>query len=165
MRLVALELACVRSCGLYITQKCDGCGRLLNQNVHYTITGRSELFCSSPCRDNAFFGDWREVMKRAAPGKCTYCGGRLEDKKRGSIFCDDACRKALSRKNQRIATRELEKSRTPTQLNQAVGDPKTGRQGNCIASGAQPRRNASGEDSLESQLSAELELATLGSSR
>ena len=162
MRLVAPELAYVRSCGLYITQKCDGCGRLLNQNVHYTITGRSEVFCSSPCRDNAFFADRHEVMKRATPGKCTYCGGSLESKKRGSIFCDDVCRKALSRKNQRIATRELEKSRTPTQLNQSVGDPKTVGLGDCIASGPQRPRNAPSEVTADCGLSAELEPATFG---
>src|ERR1022692_797760 len=126
MRLSPRELEYVRTHGLYLFEKCDGCGKLLNQNVQYTITGRREVFCSSPCRDNAFFADRREVMKRATPGRCAYCGGSLEGKKRGSIYCDDLCRKAHSRKHQRITTREVEKSRTPTQLNQRVASPKTG---------------------------------------
>jgi hypothetical protein len=89
-----------------------------------------------------FFGDRQEVMKRATPGKCAYCGGSLEGKKRDSIFCKDACRKAHSRKIQRITTREGEKSRTPAQLNQEVRDAKTVDQGNCITRGPQSLRNA-----------------------
>ena len=142
MRLAAAELAYVRSQGLYITEKCDECGELLNQSVRYTITGKPEVYCSAACRDSAFFGDRQEAKKDATPGKCRHCGGSLKGKKRGSIFCDDACRKALSRKIQRITTAEVEKSRTPTQSNQAVGDAKTVEQGNCTANGPQPLRNA-----------------------
>ena len=142
MEISTPELAYVRTQGLYLTDKCDGCGKLLNQTVQYTIAGRREVYCSAVCRDLVFFSDRHEVMKRATPGKCVYCGGRLKGKKRGSIFCDDACRKAHSRKIQRIATVEVEKSRTPTQSNQRLANPKTGGQGNRIASGPQPLRNA-----------------------
>jgi hypothetical protein len=97
MKLTAAELAQVRFQGLYITEKCDGCGRLLSQPVRYTITGKREIYCSARCRDLVFFGDRREAMKAASLGKCAYCGGRLEGRKRGSIFCDDVCRKRFSR--------------------------------------------------------------------
>jgi hypothetical protein len=40
MKLTAAELAYVRSQGFYISQKCDGCRKLLNQTVQHTITGR-----------------------------------------------------------------------------------------------------------------------------
>ncbi len=147
MKLTATELACLRSQGLYITQKCDGCRKLLNQTVHYMIAGRPELYCSATCRDTAFFTDRNEAKKRATPGKCAYCGGSLQGKKRGSIFCDDACRKAQSRKIQRITTREVEKSRTPTQLNQEVGDAKIVDQGDCIPHGPQGLNNVSAVES------------------
>ena len=42
MKLTAAELAYVGSQGLYITEKCDGCGKLLNQAFRYTIAGKPE---------------------------------------------------------------------------------------------------------------------------
>jgi len=100
MRITATELAYVRLIGLYVTQKCDGCGKLLNQTIHYTIAGRPQVYCSALCRDTAFFGNRHEAEKLARPGKCTYCGGSLSGKKRGALYCDDACRKAHARKTQ-----------------------------------------------------------------
>jgi hypothetical protein len=97
VKLTGADGAYVCSQGLYITVKCDGCGKLLNQTVRYTITGKPEVYCSAACRDLAFFGDRREAMKAASLGKCAYCGGKLEGKKRGTIFCDDTCRKRFSR--------------------------------------------------------------------
>lgn len=125
MKLTAAELSYVRSQSLYITEKCDGCGKLLNQPFRYTIAGRREVYCSTACRDSALLSDRHEVEKRATPGKCAYCGGRLEGKKRGSIFCDDTCRKRYSRRKAIISTTEVEKSRTPTQSNQSVADAQT----------------------------------------
>jgi hypothetical protein len=81
------------------------------------------------CRDLVFFGDRREAKKHATPGRCAHCGGSLKGKKRGSIFCDDVCRKAHSRRAQRITTAKVEKSRTPTELNQLVADAKNAQQG------------------------------------
>ena len=142
MKLNAVELAYVRAQGLYITEKCDGCEKLLNQTVRYTITGKPQVYCSAICRDSVFFGDRQEAKKHATPGHCASCGGSLEGKKRGSIFCDDVCRKAHSRKIQRFATAKVGKSRTPTQSNQRVRDVKTVEQGNRIAAGPRPFRNA-----------------------
>ena len=98
MKLTAAELAHVRSEGLFITEKCDGCGALLNQTCRYTITGKPETYCSPLCRDAVFFGDRLDAEKRARPGKCVNCGGSLSGKKRGALYCDDACRKACGRK-------------------------------------------------------------------
>lgn len=163
MKLTAAELAYVRSQGLRITEKCDACGKLLNQTIRFTITGKPEVYCSPICRDNAFFGDRHEAKKRATPGRCTYCGGSLKGKKRGSMFCDDACRKAHSRKIQRMTTAELEKSRTPTQSNQAVGDAKSVESGDCITSRTEPLRTAPGEVRAENGLLVEVERAVSGS--
>jgi len=144
MKLTASELAYVRTQGLYLTEKCDGCGKLLNQTVQYTIAGRCEVYCSVACRDTAFFSDRHEAKKRATPGKCVYCGGSLKGKKRGTLYCNDVCRMRHSRVRERTGTQRVEKSRTPAQSNQAVGDTKTVEQGNRIAVGPQPFRNARG---------------------
>jgi len=142
MEISAHELAYVRSQGLYITQLCDGCGRLLNQTVQYTIAGRREVYCSAVCRDTALFSDRHDVKKWATPGKCAYCGGSLKGKKRGALYCDDACRMRHTRVREQTGTRQVEKSRTPTQSNQAVTDAKTVEQGNRVAARPQPLRNA-----------------------
>jgi len=141
VKLTAEELAYVQSRGLSIKEKCDGCGKLLNQSVRYTITGMPEVYCSAACRDSAFFRDRCEAEEHAKPGRCAYCSGSLKGKKRGSIFCDDVCRKAYSRKIQRITTAEVEKSWTPTQLNQEVGDAKIVEQGNRISTAPQRLKN------------------------
>ena len=144
MKLKPSELDYVRSLGLYITEKCDGCGKPLNQALLYTITGRREVYCSAPCRDTAFFGDWHEAKKRATPGKCAYCGGSLKRKKRGALYCDDACRKRASRTGTGKRAAEVEKSRTPTQLNQGLADAKNADQGNRITDASQRPRNVLG---------------------
>jgi hypothetical protein len=83
MKLTSAELVSVRAQGLFLTQKCDGCGKALNQTFRYTIAGRPEAFCSALCRDNAFFADRREARKHSKPGKCVYCRATLEGKRRG----------------------------------------------------------------------------------
>ena len=140
MKLTAAELTHVCSQGLYITEKCDACPKLLNQTRRYTIAGRQEVYCSAVCRDPAFFGDLCQARRHSAPGKCIYCGGSLKGKKRGSLFCDDTCRKAYSRKIDRMTTAGVEKSRTPAQLNQGVADARIAGQSNCIADALQHTR-------------------------
>ena len=49
MKLTAAELAIVRGMGLYVTEKCDGCGKLLNQNFRYAIAGQPEAYCPAAC--------------------------------------------------------------------------------------------------------------------
>ena len=51
------ELSYIQSQGLYVREKCDGCGAILNQSVRYTIAGKAEVYCSAKCRDAAFFED------------------------------------------------------------------------------------------------------------
>lgn len=142
MRLTAAELFCVRWQGLYLTQKCDGCVKLLNQTVQYTITGRREAYCSAPCRDNFFFRDRHEAKKQATPGKCACCGGSLKGKKRGALYSDDACRMRHSRVRERYETRQVEESRTPTESNQRVTDARNADQGNRITGAPQPSGDA-----------------------
>lgn len=125
MKLTAAELAYVSSLGLCIAEKCDGCGKLLNQSVRYTITGKPGVYCSTGCRDFAFFGDRSKAKKQATPGRCAYCGGSLKGKKRGALYCDDACRMRYSRVRERTGTGRVEKPRTPAQSNHGLTDAKT----------------------------------------
>ncbi len=113
MNLDRVELSHVRSHGLYVTEKCDACRKLLNQSLRYTIAGKPEVYCSAVCRDTLFFGNRGEARKWSTPGKCAYCGGSLRGKKRGSNFCDDTCRKRFSRKNAPASTAEFQESRAP----------------------------------------------------
>jgi hypothetical protein len=66
VKLTPRKFAYVRSKGLHITENCDGCGKLLNQTVRYTIAGKPEVYCSAECQDFAFFGDRREVKWKLA---------------------------------------------------------------------------------------------------
>ena len=87
MRVTATELTCVRAQGLYITEKCNGCTKLLNLTVRYTIRGRPEVYCSAVCLDVAFFGDRPEAKKHVSPGRGAYCGATLTGKRRGALYC------------------------------------------------------------------------------
>jgi hypothetical protein len=126
MILSPAELAYVDTLGLYIAEKCDGCGKLLNQTVRYTITGKPEVYCSAECRDFTFFGDRREVNKHAGKRRCANCGRGLQTKKRGAIYCDDVCRKRAAWKEECVTTGKVEKSRTPTQQNEELAEAKVG---------------------------------------
>ena len=124
MNLTAQELSFVRTQGLYLKEKCDGCKTILNQSVTYTIAGKPEAYCSSTCRDGAFFEDQLERKKRSNPGRCANCGGPLQGRRRGAIYCDDICRKRHGQKNGGVSTAGGELSRKPNQLNQQLANPK-----------------------------------------
>ena len=125
MKLNAAELAYVRSQGLYVTEKCDGCEKLLNQSLRYTITGKPEVYCSAVCRDLAFFRDRREARKHSSPGKCVYCGGKLEGKRRGALYCDETCKKRVARRREPQSPPREQLSGTAVEQNQQVADAKT----------------------------------------
>jgi len=120
MKLTAAELAYVCSQGLYVTEKCNGCGKLLNQTLRYTISGKPEVYCSGMCRDFALFGDLQEAKKRSTPGRCVYCGASLEEKRRGALYCDEICKKRVARRRQPDFPARCEITGTPNPLNQGV---------------------------------------------
>ena len=98
MKLNDQELAYVRSQGVCVAEKCDTCGKLLNQALRYTIANKPEVYCSAACRDFVFFEDRHEAAKHATPGICAFCGGLLQDKRCGAVYCSDKCRKRAERK-------------------------------------------------------------------
>ena len=74
--------------GSYITEICDACGNGLGP-VRYTRKGDGGVWCSRECRDG---------KEAHAPSTCKGCHAKLPDgKRRGSSYCDDACRKAHER--------------------------------------------------------------------
>lgn len=77
--------------GVYVNEVCDKCGQLFGP-VRYTRKGERGEWCSRECRDG---------QEAYAPGTCKGCGARLpEGKRRGSLYCDDACKQtAYSRDN------------------------------------------------------------------
>lgn len=109
MKLTTTELAHVRCRGLYMTEKCDGCGRLLNQTSRYTIAGRPEVYCAPPCRDRVFFGEKYRARKAKpdATVRCAFCGGAIHGKRGDSLFCSNRCEQAnwrAARKTRKSAT-------------------------------------------------------------
>jgi hypothetical protein len=126
MKLTSAELAYVRSQGLYITDKCDGCGKVLNQTVRWTITGKPEVYCSAKCRDLVFFEERREARKRVNSGKCGYCGASLQGKRRGAFYCDHLCQIRAHRRSNGAMTGKPQITVTPTQQNQQLTEAKIG---------------------------------------
>ena len=124
MKLTAAEFAYVRSQGLHVTEKCDRCEKLLNQTVRYTIAGRAESYCSAGCRDLVFFGQSWEAKKRSTPGWCVNCGGSLEGKRRGALYCDETCKKWAARRGRAQFTGEPQITGTPKQQNEQLTKPK-----------------------------------------
>jgi hypothetical protein len=127
MKLTAAELASVRAQGLYITEKCGGCGKLLNQTFRYTMAGKPEAYCSAACRDLVFFGDRREARKRSTPGKCVYYGATLEGKRKGTLYCDEVCKKRVARTGRVQSTGKAKITGTPDQMNEQLTAIETGR--------------------------------------
>ena len=92
--------------GSYITELCDVCGRGLGP-VRFTRRNESGAWCSRECRDGAH---------AHAPGTCKTCKARLpEGKRRGAMYCDDACKQAAHRKTdvRPSETSKLSVTKTP----------------------------------------------------
>jgi hypothetical protein len=74
--------------GIYVREACGRCGQLLGA-VRFTRKGESGVWCSQECRDGT---------AARVPGTCKACRARLpEGKRRGTLYCDEACRKAAAR--------------------------------------------------------------------
>jgi hypothetical protein len=99
--------------GVFVREICDRCGQILGPG-RYTRKDQRSRWCSRQCRDGV---DTRE------PGTCRNCRAKLlPGKRRGAIFCDDACRKAPSR----FRTAEL--SRTKASIYAAFSQGKSAAQ-------------------------------------
>jgi len=83
--------------GISVAECCDWCGRLLGA-VRFTRRGEPGVWCSRECRDG------KEAHE---PGTCKHCHAVLpKGKRRGSSYCDDACKQAALR-SRHISDRKL----------------------------------------------------------
>ena len=74
--------------GCYASQACDKCGQILGP-VRFARRNDSGAWCSRDCRDGA---------AAHAQGTCKTCKAQLpEGKRRGAMYCDDACKQAAYR--------------------------------------------------------------------
>ncbi len=74
--------------GMFAREICDKCGRVLGA-VRFTRRGDANVWCNRECRDGA---------EANAPGTCKHCNATLlSGKRKGSRFCDDACKQAAHR--------------------------------------------------------------------
>lgn len=76
--------------GVYVTEECDRCGRILGP-VRYTRRSDAGVYCCRQCRDGA---------NAHAPGTCWTCGASLAGLRHGTKFCSDVCRVRENRKSQ-----------------------------------------------------------------
>ena len=113
MKLTTAELASVRAQGLYITEKCDGCGKLLNQTFRYMIAGKPEVYCSAVCRDWVYFGDRYETRTQAPSAgkpagtlrKRQQCDQEFTDGRGKGLYCSGRCRLRAYRQRKASAAR------------------------------------------------------------
>ena len=86
--------------GCYVTEVCDKCSQIIGP-VRFTRRDDKGVWCSRECRDGA---------KVHEPGTCRHCKARLpEGKRRGTLFCDDACKQAAHRSKMDARTSETSK--------------------------------------------------------
>jgi hypothetical protein len=126
VKLIPAELAYIRSKDLYITKKCDGCGKLLNQTVRWTIADKPQVYCSAECWHVALFEERREARTHSSPGKCGYCGASPRGKRRGAVYCEHVCQVRAHRKSSGATTGKTEITVTPSQQIQQLAGVKIG---------------------------------------
>jgi len=85
--------------GCYGKEVCDRCGTAVHYAKPLHDSRRSRrVWCSRECRDG---------VKVHEPGTCRHCKARLpEGKRRGAVFCDDACKQAAHRSKTDVRTSE-----------------------------------------------------------
>jgi len=75
--------------GSYITEICDACGKGIGP-VRFTRRDDSGVWCSVECRNGK--------ERRQPTTCCRHCRAMLpKAKRRGAVFCDDACKQAAYR--------------------------------------------------------------------
>jgi hypothetical protein len=115
--------------GVYAREICDKCGAVLGA-VRFTRKDESGVWCSRECRDGA------QVHN---PGTCKECHARLpKGKRRGSCYCDDACRKT----HERASTAKLSRTKPSIYAGFSSGKAPVGILGHPEAFGSPREENA-----------------------
>lgn len=89
------ELARIRAAALYITEKCDNCGKVLNQTFHFS-DGHDQKFCSDSCFTSA---TGTERYRRPPTQKriCEGCRKPFHSVRSDARFCTPKCQKRHAR--------------------------------------------------------------------
>lgn len=77
--------------GIWVTEVCDKCGRLL-ESVRWTRRGGPGEWCSAACRDGI-----KTAPLKAKSKTCRQCGVSLYGKRADSEFCSDVHRKRFAK--------------------------------------------------------------------
>jgi hypothetical protein len=107
MKLPQESINQIRAQGLYITEACDGCCKVLNQSFRYTVKDKPEVYCSEACRDRVFFGEAGDTKRQgnlaAMPGtkkQCVMCRAEIPFTRRAdSTTCSSGCARRLRYQN------------------------------------------------------------------
>jgi hypothetical protein len=103
--------------GAFAREICDKCGVVLGA-VRFARRGDAGVWCSRECRDGA---------EAEAPGTCKHCHATLlSGKRKGSRFCDDACKQAAHRSKPTRQASGTGKSSVTNRSIYAVFSPKKG---------------------------------------
>ena len=121
MRLTDAELAYVRSLGLFITKRCDSCGKVLNQTFRYTMPDRPETWCSRSCQDKAMGWDGAVIERKASARPASYlcvcqkesCGRQFTSARKESAYCSERCSQWERRKLMRDGRRQEQEASSP----------------------------------------------------
>jgi hypothetical protein len=89
----------LRERGIWITEACDKCGKLLGA-VHWTRRGEPGEWCSAECRDGV------PTKSNVTTKQCLECGVPLNGKRSDSDFCSRTHLMRHRRKSQTAQNRE-----------------------------------------------------------
>lgn len=95
MRLSEAHISAIRSVGFYVTEGCDGCGKILNQSFQYS-DGHGQRFCSDSCFTKAT-GIERYRRPPAQRRTCEGCGKPFRSVRSNARFCSQRCQKRHAR--------------------------------------------------------------------
>jgi hypothetical protein len=105
--MTAQSYALLEKYGSYIREVCDACGKGIGP-ICYARKDNKGVWCSRECRDG---------VNAHTPGTCKNCKAILPpNKRKGSDYCDDACRQAARRSNpdnRQSLTGELSVTKAP----------------------------------------------------
>ena len=106
MKLTPEEIRAIREeRGLHVAEKCDECGKGLNQSVRYTTPGRPEVWCSAACQDKAMGWDKTATRKASGPAfyvrVCDVCTNKFRSRRKDARLCSARCRQILARRTKR----------------------------------------------------------------
>ena len=100
MEVTPAELSYVRAQGLHLTEKCDHCGQVLNQTLHYRLNDADpRTWCSAACQDaDMGWGGPRYQARINYRLRCQReaCGRSFESRRADAEYCSPRCRKWAS---------------------------------------------------------------------